>query len=342
MVNKMNLKLQTLILFLLAICTNLQAADIGLSAIKHRQYVACGTDSEYRLLAYKENDIWKGFDADICRAIAAATLGDAERFKIIPTPKELIGKKLNYGEIDIMLGHNSLSAIDETKLYVTPIDILYYDRQIFAARNNSINANSMKDFSKTKVCVLRNSTSSIFVHEYNQKHALGFKILEMPTLTSAKEGFYLSRCELITGNEFFIRNIVHDLKSANQAQILPEEIAYIPIKAYSAGNNPSLNIALRWIINALKLAYASDISSQNIDTHMATKSQSIKNLLGLSPEIWKSLKLESNWAKDYIKTYGNYQQILERNIGELSPLKINIQQNDLTEKGGLLSSIPFI
>jgi general L-amino acid transport system substrate-binding protein len=200
----------------------------------------------------------------------------------------------------------------------------------------------MRDFVGMKVCVLGNSMYSSHLNEYNQKYALGLKILEMPTLTFVKEGFYLNRCDLISGDEIFIRTITKELKSENTTQILPEEIAFIPIKAYSAGNNPTLSTALRWIINGLKAAYASEISSHTIDTFSATKNQSIKNLLGFNNEVWKTLKINPNWVKSFIKEYGNYQQILEKNIGKTSPLGIDIKQNDLVEKNGFLTYVPFI
>ena len=102
-----------------------------------------------------------------------------------------------------------------------------------------------------------------------------------------------------------------------QLKVLPEDIAYIPVRAYSAGNNPTLSIALRWIINGLKIAYASEISSQTVDTYSATKSQSVKNLLGFDDKVWKTLKINPEWVKSYIKEYGNYQQILENVISYL-------------------------
>ena len=341
MVNKMNLRLLFLALSLASLAANASAADMGTTIMKRRQYIACGTDSEYRSLAYKQDGRWKGFDADICRAVAAAVLDNPERIKLIPVKKEDIGKALNSGKIDIMLGHSSLSSTDEAKLYVTPVDTLYFDRQIFASRQLS-DAKSMRDFAGKKVCVLRNSSSAAFLNEYNQKYALGFKILEMPSLTAAKEAFYLKRCDLITGSEIYIKTIVADLQAKEPAEILPEEIAYLPIKAYSAGSSPTLNIAMRWIINALKLAYSSDITSQNINTFKATKSQSLQNLLGFKPKAWQKLGLEPEWVRDYISVYGNYQQILERNIGKESSLQLSIKQNDLIEKGGFLAAQPFI
>ncbi len=340
MVNKMNLKP----LFLGLLLSGLLFYTPDTSAknqINQRQYVACGISQDYKSLAYKQDNHWYGFDADICRAIAAAFLGDPERFKLIPVKKENIGQALNSAQIDIMLGNSSFSASEEAKFFVTPVDTLYYDRQIFASRQTK-NATSMHDYKNTKVCVLRNSNASAFLNEYNQKYALGFKILEMPSLIALKEAFYINRCELVSGSEIFIKDIVSNVNATEKAEILPEEITYIPIKAYTAGNNPSLNIAVRWIINALKLAASANITSQNIDTFNATKSKSLQNLIGTSSKTWTDLGIEPLWIKKFIPLHGNYLQILDRNIGSISKLNLDIKQNDMIENGGFLISHPFI
>ena len=226
MVNKMNLKLILFTIFISISTFNAFAAS-GISEIKRKQYVSCGIDSNYPELAYKEEGELKGFDVDICRSFAAAILGDSEKIKLYYVPLSEIGQALNSGKIDIMLGHTSLTASQEIEAQILPVDTLYFDRQLFASRHKK-EASSMRDFSGEKVCVLRNSAASAFLSEYNQKYALGFKLLEMPDLSSAKEAFYLNRCSLISDGEIFIKSIVSNLKSKDPAEILPEDISYIP------------------------------------------------------------------------------------------------------------------
>ena len=197
-------------------------------------------------------------------------------------------------------------------------------------------------FLRTVRFLLKDSNASTFLNEYNQKHALGFKLLEFSNLLSLKEGFYTNRCELASDSEIFIKDIVQNIKTSQPTQILPEVIAYIPIRAYTSGRASQINIAFRWVLNALKLAYSVDMTSQNIDTYSATKSISLQNLLGINPKTWNILGLHYEWVKDYIKTVGNYKQILDKNIGKDSTLNLENPQNDVVEKGGLLIVQPFI
>ncbi|MBE6467661.1 MAG: transporter substrate-binding domain-containing protein [Alphaproteobacteria bacterium] len=341
MVKKMKLKFLFLILSLLIFTNKSYAGDLTVNDIKSRQIVVCGTSSDYRSLAYKKNDRLEGFDADICRAFATAIFGNSENFKLVYIKRKNIGKALNSGKIDIMLGHTSLSSNEEVSQNVLPVDTLYYDKQVFVSRIQT-KATSMNEFAKNKVCVLKNSNAAIFAKEYNNKHALGFNIIEFPDLAALKEAFYTNRCELASDSEIFINDFVRNIKTDNPTQILPETITYIPIKAYTAGNSTQLNTAFRWIINALKLAYSNGITAQTIETFTSSRSSSIQNLLGINPKSWMSMGLLPEWVKDYINTSGNYMQVMDRNIGKSSKLEIDNPQNELIENGGLLVVQPFI
>ena len=341
MINKMILKSFLYLFFALFITKTVFAADVGNVLIQQRHHVVCGIDREYKTLAYQKEGSWQGLDADICRAIAAAVIGDAESFKLLPVAKENIGGALNSGKIDIMLGHQTLSAAEEASQNIIPVDTIYFDKVIFASRKTT-DAQSMHDFANAKVCVLRNSNDLGLLKAYIEKNALSLKTLELPALSAAKEAFYLRRCDLISGGEIFIKSIVKDLKSEDMPEILPESIGILPIKAYSSPLSPRLNTSFRWIINALKLAASEDISSQNIDTFKASKNPSIRNLLGLDPALWNKMGLSTNWAEEYIKTYGNYNQLIDRHLTTDKSSETDFVPNNLLEKGGLITSVPFI
>ena len=170
MVKKMKLKFLLLYICSIFLSNNALAQEFFLNDIKARQYVVCGTSADYTSLAYKQNDRYEGFDADICRAFSMAIFGNSESFKILPIKRKNIGKALNSGAIDVMLGHLSLSSTEEAEFNILPIDILYYDKQIFVSRIQT-EATAMTEFAKNKVCVLKDSNASTIINEYNQKHA---------------------------------------------------------------------------------------------------------------------------------------------------------------------------
>lgn len=319
------------------------ANDAGLRFIKTRGYVVCGTDLSSKTLAYKDEEgFWRGIDADICRNFAQAIFGNDEYFRLKNVPGNKAAHALDNNQIDFMLGNSTLSAKQEISSPVAAVDVLYYDRQAFATRQN-VNASSMEDFKGARVCVLDNSSDLANLNEYNHRYALEFKLLPFPTANAAKQAFLLNRCELISGSEVYLRGLNRSLVAKDTLiQVLPETIAYRPIYAYSAKTNQTLRIIGKWIINAPKLAEQQGITSKNVDAFIGVRDTSLRNLLGIDEDLWKLFGLHSKWLEQSLKTRGNFSEMYERNLGEDSELKIKRGKNYLIEDGGLISAQPFI
>ncbi len=340
------MKLSTIFLTLLAALATVSAQaaeDAGLRFIRSRGYVICGTDLSSKTLAYKDEDgIWAGIDADICRNFAAAVLGNDEAFRLKDVSADQAAQALNSNQIDIMLGNSTLSARQEASSPAAAMDVLYYDKQVFAARNDS-NASSMEAFKGAKVCVQDKSVDLASLNEYNHKYAMEFNILTFPNMNAAKQAFYLNRCPLIAGSEIYLKGLSRNLVLKNNTiTVLPEIIAYRPIYAYSAKSNPSLRIIGKWILNAPKLAEQQGITSKNSEAFIGVRDSSLQNLLGLDAGLWQAFGLKPDWAGKALKLRGNFGEMFERNLGKDSPLQIERDKNYLIEKGGLINALPFI
>lgn len=339
------MKLKTLFLATLAVWSVnplIAAENNSVEAIINRGYISCGTDLGSKVLAYKDSEgFWQGIDADICRNFAAALLGNDEAFRLVDVSPERAGKAFAGNQIDIMLGNSALSARQEMTSPAMAIDLLYFDRQVFATREK-VDASSMEEFRGQKVCVVDKSAEMAKIIEYNYKFALEFKILPFADMNAAKQAFLLNRCELISGSEIYLKGLSQNLiTKTGTINVLPENIAYRPVYAYSRKDNPALRIAAKWIINAPKLAEEHGLSSKNIDTFIGVRDVSLQNLLG-GNGLWNSLGIQPNWVSAAIKARGNFGEMLERNLGQDSPLQIERDKNKLIEQGGLVSVQPFI
>ena len=322
-----------------------KAADEPLlpSMIGNRDYIVCGTDLSTSALAYKDEDNkWQGFDADLCRNFAAAIIGNEYAFRLKNVSAKNIANALKNKQIDIMLGNYSISAKEEISTPIDIIDVLYYDKQMFATRKE-IDAESMEDFKGAKVCVIDGTLDAEMLDEYNHKYALELKVLKFKSETDAKQAFYTNRCELISGSELYLKGVVSDMAMAdNKIYILPEVVNYRPVYAYSAKNRQNIRVKAKWVLNAIKLAEQQNINSQNIASLIGVRSHSIRNLLGIDKQLWHSFRIYPDWAKKAIKSRGNYGEIFERNLGVMSKHKISRDKNNILENGGLISSLPFI
>ena len=340
------MKLKTLIwssLLLLA-ATEAFAADAGLRYIGSRGLIRCGTDLSTRSYAYKDEEkVWRGIDADLCRVFSMAIFGNSGRFEMIDVQANEISKALSSNKIDIMFGNNAMNASYEINSKANAVDIIYYDKQVFLAKPLEEEATSMAAYKGSNVCAVKNSEDLNNIYEYNRKFEAEFKPLSFINAAKAKEAFFLNRCPLLTANEIYLKGLAQSVVTKDKSmEILPEIVAYRPIYAYVNKENITLRIVSKWILNALLLAEAQNITSKNVDVFIGLTDNSTRNLLGAEKKLWLDFGLKPDWVQKAVRELGNYGEIYERNLGKDSDNKIERDKNNLIENGGLMKYQPFI
>lgn len=340
------MKLKTLIwssLLLLA-ATEAFAADAGLRYIGSRGLIRCGTDLSTRSYAYKDEEkVWRGIDADLCRVFSMAIFGNSGSFEMIDVQANEISKALSSNKIDIMFGNNAMNASYEINSKANAVDIIYYDKQVFLAKPLEEEATSMAAYKGSNVCAVKNSEDLNNIYEYNRKFEAEFKPLSFINAAKAKEAFFLNRCPLLTANEIYLKGLAQSVVTKDKSmEILPEIVAYRPIYAYVNKENITLRIVSKWILNALLLAEAQNITSKNVDVFIGLTDNSTRNLLGAEKELWLDFGLKPDWVQKAVRELGNYGEIYERNLGKDSDNKIERDKNNLIENGGLMKYQPFI
>lgn len=340
------MKLKTLIwssLLLLA-ATEAFAADAGLRYIGSRGLIRCGTDLSTRSYAYKDEEkVWRGIDADLCRVFSMAIFGNSGSFEMIDVQANEISKALSSNKIDIMFGNNAMNASYEINSKANAVDIIYYDKQVFLAKPLEEEATSMAAYKGSNVCTVKNSEDLNNIYEYNRKFEAEFKPLSFINAAKAKEAFFLNRCPLLTANEIYLKGLAQSVVTKDKSmEILPEIVAYRPIYAYVNKENITLRIVSKWILNALLLAEAQNITSKNVDVFIGLTDNSTRNLLGAEKKLWLDFGLKPDWVQKAVRELGNYGEIYERNLGKDSDNKIERDKNNLIENGGLMKYQPFI
>lgn len=340
------MKLKTLIwsLLLLLAATEAFAADAGLRYIGSRGLIRCGTDLSTRSYAYKDAEkVWRGIDADLCRVFSMAIFGNSGSFEMIDVQANEISKALSSNKIDIMFGNNAMNASYEINSKANAVDIIYYDKQVFLAKPLEEEATSMAAYKGSNVCAVKNSEDLNNIYEYNRKFEAEFKPLSFINAAKAKEAFFLNRCPLLTANEIYLKGLAQSVVTKDKSmEILPEIVAYRPIYAYVNKENITLRIVSKWILNALLLAEAQNITSKNVDVFIGLTDNSTRNLLGAEKKLWLDFGLKPDWVQKAVRELGNYGEIYERNLGKDSDNKIERDKNNLIENGGLMKYQPFI
>jgi general L-amino acid transport system substrate-binding protein len=103
--------------------------------IKARGELICGTNTGLTGFAAPDaNGVYQGFDVAVCKAIAAAVLGDATKVRYVPTTGETRFTALASGEVDLLVRNSTWTFSRDTDLKFDFVAVNYYDGQGFMVK----------------------------------------------------------------------------------------------------------------------------------------------------------------------------------------------------------------
>jgi general L-amino acid transport system substrate-binding protein len=309
-----------------------------LDYIRAQGKVRCGSNTQLKSFARLDDGIWYGIDADICKAIAIAVLGDPEKIEMVNVEATEVGKALANGKIDVMLSGVPFKASQEISGGAENAGLLYYDQQLLMVADED---KEPEYYRGKKICVAAGSDYYRNFEEFNLKHNLDVSYLTFADMARVREAFLLKRCQMVTAGALFLSGLKQSMLKSD-TKIFPDQIAISPVYALVRPHNKEFRLAVKWILNALFLAEQYGINAQNLNFFASHNNQEIRNLMGDDPKLWQSLGLRSFWLNDAIKLLGNYGEIYDRNIGADSEYKIDRAQGKLVKDGGIVYPLPFM
>ena len=125
--NFSRLTLATLVAFG-ALSTIPAHAGKTLDAIKARGQLVCGVSTGLAgFSAADSQGNWSGLDVDVCKAVAAAVLGDPNKVKWVPLSAQQRFTALQSGEIDILSRNTTWTLTRDASLGMSFTGTTYYD-----------------------------------------------------------------------------------------------------------------------------------------------------------------------------------------------------------------------
>jgi len=282
---------------------------------------------------------WTGFDVDICRAVAAATLGDADKVEFLPLAQGESFTALLSGEVDILSRHSTWTFTRDTALAVDFAGVSYYDGQGLLV-SKKLEVDRLQDLKKVKVCSPVDSGFEPTLIDYFERNKIEFKIVSYGTLDLAVKGFENEACDVLSMQQSLLYGLRLGLADSESAVVLPEVIAKEPLASVvRQGDATWLNI-VKWSLYAMIIGEELGVTSENIEEMKLSNILAVKRLFGLDGAGGKSIGLKDDWAVQIIRQVGNYGEVFERNFGSGS-IKIERGLNNLWDSGGLQFAPPM-
>ena len=312
-------------------------------AIKARGQLICGVNTG--LAGFSSADSqgnWSGLDVDVCKAIAAAMLGDASKVKYVPLNAQQRFTALQSGEIDILSRNTTWTLTRDASLGMNFTNTTYYDGQGFMVPSKG-KIKSAKQLKGATVCVQSGTTTEKNLTDFSRANKLDIKPVVFEKQEASTSAYFSGRCQAFTTDASGLASIRNkEAKVPAEHLILPELISKEPLgPSVRRGDDEFFAIA-KWVIYALIEAEEYGITQANVDAMKTqTDDPAIGRILGSTEDTGKLLGLDKEWAARAIKATGNYGEIFERNVGPNSALGVPRGINNLWNKGGIMYAPPI-
>ena len=318
------------------------AAAGTLDDVKARGVLNCGVNTGLTGFGAPDaNGNYQGFDVDLCKAVAAAVLGDQSKVKYAPLTSETRFTALASGEVDMLVRNSTWTYSRDTDLKLDFVAVNYYDGQGFMVKK-ALGVSSAKELDGATICIQTGTTTELNLADFFKANNIKYTPVTIQDDSEGVRQFLAGACDAYTTDASGLAAVRATMPKPDDYIILPEIISKEPLgPAVRHGDNNWGDI-VRWTYFALVAAEEKGITKANIDeVAKSTQDPEVKRLLGLDGDMGKMMGLDNEWAKRAIAANGNYGEIFEANIGASTPIKLARGLNALWTQGGLQYSPPF-
>jgi general L-amino acid transport system substrate-binding protein len=319
------------------------ASAATLDDVKARGSLNCGvTTGLVGFAAPDANGEWDGFDVGVCRAVAAAVLGDPTAVEFVPTTGKTRFTALASGEIDMLARNTTWTFSRDVDLKFEFTGINYYDGQGFMVPRE-LGVSSAKELDGATVCIQTGTTTELNLADFFRSNNMSYEPVPIETNAEAQQQYLAGACDVYTTDASGLAATRAAFEDPSAHVLLPEIISKEPLGPLVRHGDNDWGDIVRWTLNALIAAEELGVTSANIAdmAASATDNPEINRLLGTEGNLGEMLGLDADWAVRAISAGGNYGELFEKNIGENTPIGLARGLNAQWQNGGLLYSPPF-
>lgn len=316
-----------------------QPAPDTLTAVRARGALLCGvTPNTVGFAAPDSRGEWHGLDADYCRAVATAALGDPTKVRFVPTTAQNRFVALQSGEVDMLSRATTWTLAREAQLGLEFAGVNYYDGNAFLVHRN-LGVDSATKLDGATVCLQPGSTTELNVGDYFRQHTMRLQPVLIENLEELRSAFASGRCDAYASDTSTLAAFRLGQGEAGQNYVLlPEVFSKEPLgPAVRKGDWRWFDL-VRWTHFALLNAEEMGINATNAASFSGNAPPDIQRFTGRSGDLGKMLGVENDWALRVVRAVGNFGEIWERNI---TPTGMPRGVNKLWTQGGLMYAPPM-
>lgn len=334
-----------------------------LAEVKARGYLRCGVNGTLPGFSVQKTDAdedgyysaAEGFDADFCRVIAIAIFGTAEgkvQFLNLTSRIGTLNERflaLRNGKVDVLLRNTSWTPSRDAEQNVDFGAITFYSYQTFLVRKKS-NIKKLADLAGKTICVLPGTTTgdnleilreTIPLEPVTERNTIDFESNQ-----DASDAFFTNYCDALTSDYEQLRANLANSPNREDYEILAESVSDEMIGPAVRENDSQWRDVVNYAVWTTQYAEQQGITQKNVNQFDESSSLSVKVFLGIDdPRITRhlgnKLGLPPDFAQKIIEQIGNYEDIYQRNLGDILPER-GLNQLWVLNHQGRLFAPPFV
>ncbi len=328
-----------------------QADGSTLDEVRARGVLKCGVSGSAVAFSETQSDgSMTGFDADLCRAVAAAVLGDATAVEFSALTAAERFTALSSGEIDVLIRNTTWTQSRDTTLGLDFGPTTYYDGQgVMGKASDGFTADStLADVDGAVLCTNAGTTTEKNISEGAALAGATITLSTVETFPEAMEGFKSGSCDLVTTDASgLVGNLVTAIRDGAIAEgdwvVFPRApISKEPLGPVYRQNDSQWGDIINWTAYATMIADEKGADSGNIDALLADADldPELARLFGVDDgELQTSMGLAADAFYQVVKQVGNYGEIFDANLNPVGLFRDGTPNAQWSE-GGLIYAPP--
>ena len=311
-----------------------------LQAVLDRGALQCGVGSVPGFSAVDADGVDVGFDVDICRAVAAAVLGDAGAVEFqtgVPGSDRLT--LLVAENFDLLSRTTTNKMSRDLTDNVEFLPTVYYDGQLLMGKKSGgiTGASGFDVLEGGTVCVASGSTTEVNIEDASATFGVDFEVVTREERDDLVEIFASGACDFFTTDASALAGYKFNNDTEDDWVIFGPELSKEPLAPVVRAADSQWFDLVKWTIYALFLFDERGITAANADDMAANPPDvEIANLLGVGDgELQSGLGLAPDAFLTMVKSVGNYAEIFDRHLNPMGLFRegsLNAQWTD----GGLI------
>lgn len=319
-----------------------------LDLVRQRGELRCGVSGKIPGFSFLDREgRYAGLDVDMCKAFAAAFVGDSNKVEYRPLTAPERFTALRTGEIDLLSRNTTFNLSRDASggNGVTFAPVVFHDGQGLLVRRDS-GIKRLEDLRNQTICVGSGTTTEQNLNDVFQVKGIPYKPVKYQDLNQLVAGYLQNRCAAMTSDRSQLASARSSFEQPSHHQILPEVLSKEPLAPLSSGGDQRLADAMRWVVYALVTAEEMGITQTNVDAKLQEaindpSKTALRRFLGVEGELGSKLGLPNDFVVSVLKATGNYGEIYNRHLGPQSAVPIPRGLNQLHRDGGVLIAPPF-